>query len=570
MAPVNTDMERLEIILRELREAVVVCDRNGRLLLYNSAAKRLFRNYEAMGLGQSLYAVCTRAPIEHTLRMLKHRAAGRDRFDPEESDARFVTATLDGTMLLECRISRIACDTDEGGVFVFTFVDMTRQITEMGKQGYLLEKMIKDLRAPLTNLNTAAENLKAYPEMPVDLRRSFEDILISESEKLTRRFETVAREAGKITTIQWPLYDVHSADLIGCVVRGCAAEEGFAVTMTGVPLWLQADSYSLKLVLDRLVRFVRESCTVSEIDIEALLGDRRVCIDIVWQGELIPQAAVDSMLAATLPDAAADITVADVLARHDSEIWSQRHRLEGYALLRIPVPDSPRQWAVPPEPLPPRPEFYDFAIAESAKELGELADQPLSSLNYVVFDTETTGLRPAEGDEILSIVAVRIVNGRILSGERFERLIKPQRPIPESALPFLEITEEMLRDEPPAQVVLPSFKSFVNDAVLVAHNGALELNFFRVMEGQSGVRFDNPLLDTLLLAMIVEEGRREYTLESIGRSLGVDGMGSRTPMDDCFFTAQIFLRLLDLLAERGITTLGEAIRASERVVEARR
>ena len=69
MVTLNTDMERLETILRELKEAVVVCDANARILLYNSEAKRLFRNNEAMGLGQSLYAICARAPIEHTLRM---------------------------------------------------------------------------------------------------------------------------------------------------------------------------------------------------------------------------------------------------------------------------------------------------------------------------------------------------------------------------------------------------------------------------------------------------------------------------------------------------------------------
>lgn len=563
-------MECLETILRELREAVVACDRNGRILLYNSAAKRLFRNDRAMGLGQSLYAVCTRSPIEHHLRMVQHRTTDRDLFDPEYSDARFVCATVDSAMLLECHLSRIVCGTDRGGVFVFTFNDMTTQISEMGKQGYLLEKMIKDLRAPLANLNAAAENLKEYPEMSPEVRRSFEDIIISESAELTLRFEAVAQEAGKNTNMQWPLFDVQSADLFGCVIRGFREEAGFTVTMTGVPLWLHADSYSLKLVLDRLVRFVRESCSVSEVDIEALLGDRRVYIDIVWQGEPIPQAVVDSMLEATLPDLVAGMTVADVLARHDSEMWSQRHRREGYSLLRIPVPDSPRQWDVAPEPLPERREFYDFSIADGVKDLGEMADQPLSSLNYVVFDAETTGLRPAEGDEILSIVAVRIVNGRILSGERFERLIKPRRPIPESSQPFLEITGEMVQAESPAQVVLPLFKAFVNDAVLVAHNGAMEMNFFRSMEERTGVRFDNPLLDTLLLALIVDEKRMEYTLESIGRALGVNVMESRTTLDDCFVTAQIFLRLLDLLKARGVTTLGEVIGASARVVEARR
>ena len=567
MATINTDMERLETILRELKEAVVVCDHNARILLYNSAAKRLFQNNEAMGLGQSLYEVCARAPIEHTLRMLKHRATTKDRFNLEETDARFVCATVDESILLNCRISQITSKNAQGSVFVFTFEDITRQITEMGKQGHLLETMIKNLRAPLTNLNAAAENLKNNPDMTPEIRGDFEDVIFRESAELTQRFEAVVQESRKITNTQWPLSDVHSADLIGCITRGFKEEDGVTVMMTGVPLWLHADSHSLMRVLECLVRFVQKTCNVSEIDMEALLGDRRVYIDIVWKGEPIPQAAVDSMLTVSLPDTLADMTVADVLDRHDSEMWSQKHRREGYSLLRIPVPDSPRQWEVAAEPMPERPEFYDFSLVDSTKELEEMADRHLSSLNYVVFDTETTGLRPSEGDEILAIVAVRIVNGRILSGEKFECLVKPQRPIPESSVPFLDITEDMVREEPPVQVVLPQFKSFVHDAILVAHNGTFDMNFFQLMEDKSGVKFENPILDTLLLSIIAEDDRTDHTLESIGRWLGVDVLGSHATMGDCFVTAQIFLRLLELLEAQGITTLGEVIAASGRVVE---
>lgn len=570
MATINTDLEHLEAILRELKEAVVVCDPTARILLYNSAAERLFHNTEAMRLGQSLYMVCTRSPIEHTLRMLKYRAVDMDRFGIEETDARFVCATVDDAMLLNCHMNRLDSDTCQGCLFVLTFEDITRQISEEGRQGYLLEKMIKSLRAPLTNLNAAAENLKNYPDMAPEVRTQFEDIIIRESEELTLRFESVAKESTKITTIQWPLFDVYSADLIGCVARRFKEVDGIEVIMTGVPLWLYADSHSLMLVLENLVQFVRESRNITEVDMEALLGDRRVYIDIIWKGVPIPQAAVDSVLEMSLPDSFAGITVADVLARHDSEIWSQKHRLDGYSILRIPVPNSPRQWEEPPETLPERQVFYDFSLVEASRAPGEMAGQPLSSLHYVVFDTETTGLRPSEGDEILYIAAVRIVNGRILSGERFERLIKPHNPIPKSSLPFLDITEEMVADEPPVEIVLPQFISFVEDGVLVAHNGTFDMNFFQLQADKLEVRFDNPILDTLLLSILVDEERSDFTLLNIGRWLGVEVAKSHNPMDDCFATAQIFLKLLDLLKARGITTLGEALAACERVVEAKR
>ena len=570
MATINRDMEHLEAILRELKEAVIVCDQYALILLYNSAAERLFQNNGAMGLGKSLYGVCTRAPIEHSLRMLKQRAADKDRFNLEETDARFVCATVDGSILLNCHLSQINSKSSQGSVFVFTFEDITRQITEMGKQGHLLDKMIKNLRAPLTNLNAAAENLKNNPEMTPEIRGDFEDVIFRESAELTQRFEAVVLESEKITNTQWPLSDVYSSDLIECIIRGLKEEDGVTVTMTGVPLWLHADSYSLMRVLECGVRCVHNTCNVSEIDMEALLGDRRVYIDIVWKGEPISQAAVDSMLNLSLPDTLSGMTVADVLARHDSEMWSQKHRREGFSLLRIPVPDSPRQWEVVAEPLSERPEFYDFSLAGITKELGEMEDRHLSSLQYVVFDTETTGLRPSAGDEILALAAVRIVNKRILSGERFECLVKPQHPIPASSVPFLDITEDMVRQEASIQEVLPQFKSFVGDAVLVAHNGAFDMSFLQLMADKSGVKFENPILDTLLLSAIVEKDRTDHTLESIGRRLGVDVPGSQTTMDDCFVTAQLFLRLLELLEARGITTFGEVIAASEKVVEEKR
>jgi DNA polymerase-3 subunit epsilon len=72
------------------------------------------------------------------------------------------------------------------------------------------------------------------------------------------------------------------------------------------------------------------------------------------------------------------------------------------------------------------------------------------------------------------------------------------------------------------------------------------------------------------LSAIVAKDRTDHTLENISRWLEVDVPGSYTTMGDCFVTAQIFLRLLELLEARGITTLGEVIAASEKVVEEKR
>jgi DNA polymerase-3 subunit epsilon len=84
-----------------------------------------------------------------------------------------------------------------------------------------------------------------------------------------------------------------------------------------------------------------------------------------------------------------------------------------------------------------------------------------------VFDTETTGLNPAEGDEIIALGAVRILNGRLLAGETFECLVDPQRSLPDASVAVHGITREMLAGQPTIDGVLPRFRRFAEDTVLV-------------------------------------------------------------------------------------------------------
>jgi DNA polymerase-3 subunit epsilon len=267
------------------------------------------------------------------------------------------------------------------------------------------------------------------------------------------------------------------------------------------------------------------------------------------------------------------LTVRDVIERHDGEMWLEREKVRHRAFFRIALPSVAPQEQVEESDVylrsESRPEYYDFDLFSWSEKGHALDDRPLTELTYTVFDTETTGLNPSKGDEIIQIGAARILNGKLLHSDTFEQLVDPQRSLPPESSRIHGITPEMLVGQPIITKVMPAFHAFVEDTVLVAHNAAFDMRFLQLKEEQTGLVFDHAVLDTLLLSAVIHPNQESHRLEAIAERFGVTIIGRHTAMGDAIVTAEVFLKMIPLLAQLGVHTLGQAREAAEKTYYAR-
>jgi DNA polymerase-3 subunit epsilon len=167
-------------------------------------------------------------------------------------------------------------------------------------------------------------------------------------------------------------------------------------------------------------------------------------------------------------------------------------------------------------------------------------------LREVVLDTETTGLDAANGDRLIEVGCIEIVN-RIPTGREFHHYLNPERDVHPDAVAVHGLTTAFLQDKPLFKDVVDDFLAFITDAPLVAHNATFDLAFINaeLIRVSRATIATNRVIDTLALA------RRRHpagpnTLDALCKRYGID-LSARTKhgaLLDAMLLAGVYVELL--------------------------
>ncbi len=194
-----------------------------------------------------------------------------------------------------------------------------------------------------------------------------------------------------------------------------------------------------------------------------------------------------------------------------------------------------------------------YLVSDSLQIVYNCKDKPLYG-DYVVFDIETTGLSPVN-DVITEIGAVKVQNGEVR--EVFQTFVNPGRPIPKHIVEITGITDEMVKDAPPASEVIKQFYDFVGDSVLVAHNATFDTGFIRAAAQAHGLGFDFCFLDTVELSRALIKDVKNHKLNTLAAHLGISLENHHRASDDATATAHIFIKFLKMLQALDITSVSQ-------------
>ncbi|MDA3903781.1 MAG: exonuclease domain-containing protein [Desulfuromusa sp.] len=574
-AALNEERTRLAALMTELPHGVIVCNTDGQVLLYNQQAQELFKKDPGavkgktstqgiLGLGRSIFSILDRDPIVHGLEMLhKCHMSGRTKMVNNS------ILTLHTGLCLRVNMAPFFTEQENVKVIsglVLTLEDMTHQIISDSRRDTLIQSLIDEQQKDLEEIRNSITNILGRPKLdPKELynyRKKIDQASQSLQNKVSEARANYAHHLHALSKNENVLAD----NLLDIISNNIS--ERFSIKVTPLApkgVWLQLDSYSMVQAISHLAGLLHTHARIPEL-LMTLTSDEESGAELVvaW-----PKASTTLDLLETwqlkplITDAKGNLLnfkdTIENLAGKISPISNANGEYTGVTINFPPIDQDPR--LAMQSDVEHRPLSYEFDLFNRGnwKELGQT---PLRKLTYVVFDTETTGLHPSKGDEIIQLGAIRIVNGNLLYHEVIDQLVDPKRFVPKESVAIHGIQPALLQGQPTIDKVLPHFHAFAENSVLVAHNAAFDMRFLQLQEEKAGIVFDNPVLDTLLLSSIIHPNQESHSLEGLAKRLNVTIVGRHTALGDAIVTGEVLLKLIPLLEAHDIYTLADAMSAA--------
>lgn len=540
------EKDRLEALLSDVPAGVLLCTGGHQLVFYNGPATDLLGAGAAPGLDRSVFDYLRAAPVTHAYDRLV--ASG----DPEAvSD--LMVATTDGAKVFSGRMRLLDADATAPG-YVLTLRDVTADLDAHAGRDRLLDEIFDRIRRPAANLQTVIGVLAEAGAGGAALNAA----MIEEVGTLAATVRELGARYDAARGAWTALPATRAADLIDGL-RARVEAAGRTVTAEAADLILRCDGFEIVALFAGLIERLAARGEADGFRLDVAEDGAGALLSLDWQGAPLPIGVLDGWLSEPV-DAVAGVTGRTVLATHATECWPEAG--SGRPAIRLPIREA-RRAARHVRPIA-RHVVYDFDLLFKERAAA-LAETPLESLTYVVFDSETTGLLPDEGDEICQIAGLRLVNGRRVAGEVFDMLVNPGRAIPPKATAVHGISDAMVAGAPGVAEAVARFHKFAEGAVLIAHNAPFDMSFLKRREGDIGKVFDHPVLDTVLLSAVVYGQTESHSLDALSHRLGITipEEARHTAIGDTIATADAFLKLLPMLRGRGLVTFGD-VRAEVR------
>ena len=544
---------QLSALLSDIQAGLILCSARHRVVFYNSPAVDLLRDTGRPGLDRSVFDLLREGPIQRTY----HRLLDTDELDDAEL---LVSTTGCGRVIAaHMRLVRGALGIGDEPGYVLTLRDVSADLRLHAERERLLKDTIDALRGPAAGLRALLDVAETAQDawLDEDIRR--------EALYLTDTIHDVASRHDAQDDTWWPMQDVRASHLIDAL-RGQLGPDGPSISAPTVFLRLRCDAFALVNLLAELIECAVRNDLARAFTIDVTADSLGALIVIGWDGDPMPMDTLHALLDQPVPDSPLAVTGREVLDFHNTDIWPER-RDGGRSALVLPLREAEQTTPINliADRIDERPTVFDFDLLNRVPDDSK-AGRALRALTYVVFDTETTGLDPRGGDEIVQLAAVRLMNGRRVQGEELDMLVNPGRPIPPSSTKVHGVTDAMVAGAPGIETVGAKFHRYCENAVLVAHNAPFDLAFFHKHAGRIGARFEHPVFDTVLLSAVLFGQGEVHTLDALADRFGIviPEADRHTAMGDTKATADVFQRMIPMLEARGIDTFDKVLEAMQK------